>query len=184
MKEDTMKPWINSGYQIFAMEGPGGLKVERLARIIGKNKSSFYHLFSGLEIFTTALLEHHLKQAFIMAEKESNCKNRDELIEVIVTHKIDLLFNRQLRIHRDNQNFENCFLKTNQITGQSIIGIWSEIIGLKNNSHLAELVFRLSLENFFLQITEETINTNWLNAYFDEINKLIRAFQKTKIQRH
>ena len=66
------------------------------------------------------------------------------------------------------------------MTVKSIIGIWSEIIDLKNNSYLAELVFKLSLENFFLQITDETINHDWLNNYFDELRMLVRAFQKNE----
>ncbi len=180
MKEDVAKPWIIAGYQIFAYEGPTGLKIERLSKKISKNKSSFYHLFTDVEIFTDYLLKYHLEQAEIIAEKESNCLSKEELIDVLIEHKIDLLFNRQLRIHRENRNFEACFSKTSEMTVKSIIGIWSEIIDLKSNSYLAELVFKLSLENFFLQITDETINHNWLNNYFDELRMLVRAFQKNE----
>lgn len=56
----TQQPWITQGYATFAAEGPAGLKVERLAKNIGKNKSSFYHHFADLEIFTTILLKVHL----------------------------------------------------------------------------------------------------------------------------
>ncbi len=59
MKKEINKAWINAGYQIFAYEGPNGLKVERLAKAVGKNKSSFYHLFGDLEIFIDHLLKHH-----------------------------------------------------------------------------------------------------------------------------
>jgi AcrR family transcriptional regulator len=47
---DPKQPWINHGYRTFAYEGPTGLKVERLARQVGKSKSSFYHLFADLDI--------------------------------------------------------------------------------------------------------------------------------------
>lgn len=180
MKEDITKPWIKVGYQIFAYEGAAGLKIERLSKRIGKNKSSFYHLFTDVEIFTKHLLEYHLAQTEIIAEKEFNCSSKKELIDILIEHKIDLLFNRQLRIHRENSNFEACFSKVNQITGKAIARIWSEIIDLKNNAYLAELIFKLSLENFFLQITDETINHDWLNNYFDELRTLIRAFKKNE----
>lgn len=181
MKEDIIKPWIKIGYQTFAYEGPIGLKIERLSRGVGKNKSSFYHLFSDLDIFIEQLLEYHLEQVHLIAKKEYECSSKEELIEIIIEHKIDLLFNRQLRIHRENEHFSACFKKTNQISGQAMIGIWSEILNLQNNSYLAELVYQLSLENFFIQITDETINREWLNNYFDELSSLIKAFQKTKI---
>ncbi|MEM7514864.1 MAG: TetR/AcrR family transcriptional regulator, partial [Bacteroidota bacterium] len=57
--EKLIEPWLKAGYDIFSQEGPGGLKVERLARIVGKSKSSFYHHFADLEIYTSFLLEYH-----------------------------------------------------------------------------------------------------------------------------
>lgn len=171
-------PWISEGYQVFAQEGPTGLKVERLARSIGKNKSSFYHHFADLEVFTTFLLEHHLLRAEIIAEKESQCAHMEELIEVLVEHKIDLLFNRQLRIHRQNQEFAACFQQTNQHVAESILGIWAQMLELTENSYLAALVLKLSLENFYLQITEETLNREWLLAYFQQLREMVREFKK------
>ena len=178
MKE-IEKPWIEKGYRSFAYEGPNGLKVERLAKEVGKNKSSFYHLFADLEIFTDALLELHVEQALVMAEKEAACLNLEDLIAVIVEHKIDLLFSRQLRIHRENKSFEKCFTKSSELALSSIVPIWSKIIALEDNSYLAELVLRLSLENFFLQITDETLNPDWLNDYFNSIRNLVRHFKRS-----
>lgn len=175
----TQQPWIQKGYQTFAYDGVGELKIERLSKEVGKNKSSFYHHFADLEVFTTRLLEYHLLQAQIMAEKEANCSSLEELIEIIVEHKIDLLFSRQLRIHRQNPEFEECFTKINQITLPAFLRIWSEILDLKDNSHLSEMMLKLSLENFYLQITDETINHDWLNDYFNELKKLTREFKRT-----
>lgn len=175
----SQRPWIEKGYQVFAYEGPGGLKVERLAKGIGKNKSSFYHHFADLEIFTSLLVDHHLSQAYIMAEKEMNAANLEELIDIIHDHKIDLLFNRQLRVHREVKEFETCFMKTNEITGKAMAGIWAQAIGLQDNSYLANLVLKLSLENFFLQITDETLNPDWLHNYFQELRRLVQAFKNS-----
>ena len=86
------KPWIIKGYQVFASEGPQGLKIERLSKSIGKNKSSFYHHFADLEVFIQMLLQYHLKQAEILAIKESNCKTIEEFIQLIIEYKTDLLF--------------------------------------------------------------------------------------------
>ena len=44
-------PWLEVGYAIFSNEGPKGLKIEVLAREVGKSKSSFYHCFADLDIF-------------------------------------------------------------------------------------------------------------------------------------
>ena len=173
------KTWVEKGYSIFAHEGPNGLKVERLAKLVGKNKSSFYHHFADLTIFKTYLLDYHIDQSYILAEKESKCQSMDELIVIILDHKIDLLFNRQLRIHRDISDYEKCLEKVSQITVPGFIGIWAEIMGLKENSYLADLVLQLSLENFFLQINEKTLNEIWLKNYFNKLKSLVHALKKS-----
>jgi len=48
--------WIENGYKAFAYEGPTSFKVERLAKATNKNKSSFYHFFGDMEVFTNKLL--------------------------------------------------------------------------------------------------------------------------------
>ncbi len=179
MTNEIQIPWIQKGYQIFAYEGPNGLRVERLSREIGKNKSSFYHHFADLEIFTGILLRHHLDQVKVVADKEAHCGSLKDLVDVLTEHKVDLLFSRQLRIHRENAEFKACFVKTNEITVPAIIRVWSDIIELKDNSHLAGLVLQLSIENFFLQITDETLNRSWLHNYFDSIRILVKQFKKT-----
>lgn len=173
------QPWIDIGYQSFAYEGPHGLKIERLAAGVEKNKSSFYHYFADLEVFTNHLLRYHLAQAEIIAIKENACQTIEDFIDVLVAHKIDLLFNRQLRVHRENPDFESVFTKTNQITGRAIASIWPRLIGLDQHSQLANLFLNHSIENFYFQITDETLTRAWLRQYFDNLLLLVREFKKT-----
>ena len=177
MKE-IERSWIEKGYRVFAYEGPSGLKIERLSKEVGKNKSSFYHLFADLEVFTERLLTFHFQQAKIIADKESISKNERELIDIILDHKIDLLFNRQLRIHRDTPDFKSCFNKINQISIPAMLPVWKKIIGVSENTSLAQMVLMLSLENFFLQITDETLNETWLKTYFATIREMILHFRQ------
>ena len=171
--------WIKTGYRIFAIEGPNGLKVEKLAKISQKNKSSFYHFFSDMEIFISKLLKQHIEQILIIAEKETDTKSINDISEILIEHKLDLLFNRQLRIYRDILHFKKCFLKTNEILMPAFLPVWKEIIGLNENSYLAQMVLLLSIENFFLQITNETLNEIWLKKYFSEIKTMVSFIQKS-----
>jgi hypothetical protein len=34
-------------------------------------------------------------------------------------------------------------------------------------------VYQLALENFFLQLTEATLNREWLSTYFDQLTRLV-----------
>jgi len=171
-------PWIQQGYRLFAYEGPQGLKVERIAKAVGKSKSSFYHLFADLEVFTEQLLTFHTAQAQLIADKESQAQGEQELIAIIVAHKIDLLFNRQLRIHRENADFERCFHQINQISVPAIMPVWKQIIALPDHSALAQMVWHLSIENFFLQITDESLNEAWLATYFANIRSMVYHFKQ------
>lgn len=179
MKE-IEKVWLEAGYKCFAYEGPKSLKVERLSKEIGKNKSSFYHLFVDLEIFTERLLELHLNKAKAVSKKESGAKNERELISIILEHKVDLLFNRQLRIHRDHLEFKECLDDIIQFSVPGLLPIWKNIISLKENGALAQMVLHLSLENFYLQITDDTLNKIWLKAYFANIRQMVSLFKKSK----
>lgn len=170
-------PWIEAGYGIFAKEGPSGLKIERLSRLVAKSKSSFYHHFADMEVFNSFLLVYHLEQSELIAEKEMRCADMEELIAVIVEHKIDILFNRRLRIHREVREYEDCFNRTSEIIAGAIAGVWAPFLGLEDNSYLAALVLKLSMENFFLQITEQTLETEWLRQYFHELRHTIQAFR-------
>lgn len=178
MTKDNKLPWILIGYNIFSKEGPIGLKVEIIARKVGKSKSSFYHHFADMEIFTEALLNHHLERAVVIAEKEKQCKNVvPDLLNVLIEVKEDLLFNRQLRINRQIPAYKMCFEKSSKAVGEAILGIWADMLGLGDNSHLAQIVLNLSLENFYLQITEDTLTYDWLVNYVQDLKTMVNAFQ-------
>jgi AcrR family transcriptional regulator len=55
-KTNFRDSWLSSGYELFAQEGPDGIQVERLARILNLNKSDFYHYFGEIENFLLELM--------------------------------------------------------------------------------------------------------------------------------
>ncbi|MEY3242408.1 MAG: hypothetical protein RIR11_3847 [Bacteroidota bacterium] len=169
--------WIKTGYEAFALLGQNGLKIEPLAKKVGISKSSFYHHFADTDIFLEYLLDYHIQQSYIMANNEKRAQNIDpELINVLLEHKTDLLFNRQLRILRADKQFNNILLKSNQITGDYFVMIWVKDISPKLNRQQLEGIFELALENFYLQITAENINYKWLSNYFSNLKKIISNF--------
>jgi AcrR family transcriptional regulator len=171
------EPWLEEGYRFFANEGPSGLRIERMAKAVGKNKSSFYHLFADMEGYKEQLLAYHVQRSGAVANKEANATNERELIAVIIEHSIDLLFSRQLRVHRANPDFERCFNQVNELSIPAVLPVWQKIIGITENTALARTVLMLTLENFHLQITEENLNSTWLAAYFEGIRAMILQFR-------
>ncbi len=182
MTSDSKHPWILAGYHQFAIEGPSSLKVDTLARGLDKSRSSFYHHFADIDIFIEALLAYHLECARIMIEKERNCTSFDpELITVLLEHKQDLLFNRQLRVNRKEPLFEATVQKVDGMVGDSIVTIWAEAIDLQEQNHLAKMILGLVQENFFLQITEETLTKEWLRNFIHQIRVMVQHFRMQEV---
>ncbi|WP_394751001.1 TetR/AcrR family transcriptional regulator [Spongiimicrobium salis] len=174
---DNGKIWIEEGYHFFASQGPGEMRVERLAKTIGKNKSSFYHFFATIEILQEELLQYHLTQICAMANALEKAITLEDLTAILLDNKTHLLFNRQLRIHRQKPEFEHYLHKTNAVAGTAIMEVWKNMLELKNNSYLARLVLKLSVDNFFLQITEAQLDRDWLNTYFLQLREMVQAFK-------
>lgn len=178
MTRDTKQHFLQIGYERFANAGPVGLKVEILARQAHISKSSFYHHFADMEVFTEILLAYHLQQVARIAEAERQCQRVvPDLLTYLLTIKADLLFHRQLRIHRHIPAFGEAFLKANALVGNAITGIWAEYIGLDTNTDLARLVLNLSLDNFYLQLSPDTLTYDRLFQFITELRTMVQQFR-------
>lgn len=177
MTKDSKEIWIKEGYKIFAIYGQSGLKIEPLSKSIGKSKSSFYHHFADIEIFVDYLLKYHGEQSKIIAKKEHQAKNIDpELINILLEHKTDLLFNKQLRINKNIKSYGLTLDRSNELVGNAFINVWLIDLGLQLSQKKIEAIFALALENFFLQINTETLNYEWLSIYFKNLKKIVTDF--------
>lgn len=169
--------WIAIAYEQFALQGWKGMNIDGLSQLVGVSKSSFYHHFADMEILMALLLEHHLVQAKILSQKESLAKSIEpELLNILCEHRIDLLFSRQLRIHRDNAVFANTISKTDQLVGDAIFLLWVRELNPKLGKNQLQSIFELALENFFLQMTPENFSMAWLSSYFANLKKLSAQF--------
>lgn len=179
MTSTRKQPWIQAGYILFAEAGPDGLQVEVLARRVKKSKSSFYHHFADLDVFTELLLQYHLDQAKRVAQREALCQNIvPDLIHLLLDVRHDLLFNRQLRIHHHVPAFKTCFNRTNQYLEDAFLNVWAKDLGLAGRVELARDVLSLVLDNFFLQLSATSLTYDWLRNYFGDIHRLVANLTK------
>jgi len=82
------------------------------------------------------------------------------------------------RVLRDIPAFKRCFDRTSSYVGQTILTIWASELNLVNNSDLAQMVLNMSLDNFFLQITDKTLTYDWVVDYVNELKTMVIAFQR------
>lgn len=177
MKINSKEIWIKAGYEIFALGGQSLLKIEPLAKKVGKSKSSFYHYFADLDIFIDSLLELHIEQSHHIATKERQANHIDpELVNILVEHRLDLLFNRQLRINKNIKSFSATLNESNKIVGDAFLKVWVKDLNLQLSRKQIEGIFTLALENFFLQINTENLNYKWLSEYFANLKAIACSF--------
>ncbi|MCU0402722.1 MAG: TetR/AcrR family transcriptional regulator [Algoriphagus sp.] len=165
--------WIEKGYESAALSGLDSLKIEHLAKLVSISKSSFYHHFADLEVFEQELLNHHLQQAELIAQKEKQAKRIDpELIQILLDHPIDLLFHRQLRFHRNRPAFNLTVEKAEQLIGEELLELWIKDVKISMTKKQLQGIFSLAMENFYLQLLPENITKDWLSGYFSQLRKI------------
>lgn len=170
--------WLEQGYLAFAMAGKAALKIEPLAQQVGISKSSFYHHFADLDVFMEQLLALHLQRSGALAAKERNATSIDPaLIEILVEHKTDLLFSRQLKVHPNEPAYQQVLQQTQQLIGNDFVKLWARELQWKGPMQQLEVLFALALENFYLQMSAETLEPQWLRNYFSQLASMLRVFQ-------
>ena len=151
-----------------------------LARKVGISKSSFYHHFADLDIFTEMLLEYHLEKTGELAIKVKSCKVMvPDCLLMLAEYNIDHLFNRQLRNYRDNYAYQLCFERATDMVLDEFIGIWAEMHGLTNHPQIAKSVLKVVTEIFYHRITPETLTYEWMVAFLYEMNDFIQGVIKS-----
>ena len=158
--------WIRTGYERFGKGGTNALLVEQLAQTVGKSKSSFYHHFGSTEIFLEALFEVHRERVLELAEKENQARGLfPDLVLVLSQHANDLLFSRSLRIQRMHPGFEALIQWSDEQIGPGFLALWQREVEHLFSIGQIQSFLKIALDNFYLQMTPESISTQWLNQY-------------------
>lgn len=180
MGRPNEEPWIEVGYKAFALHGPDALKVEQLARDVGISKSSFYHHFADIPVFVERLLDHHRSRAQGIARKAETCKRFDpDVIHVLVAHRLDLLFQRQLRLRRDQAEFQRCFRQANDTVVNVFIPLWAEALGIPGRSGPAREMFDVVTDVFYQRLTNDNLTYEFIIGLLKEIEVFIKHAMKS-----
>jgi AcrR family transcriptional regulator len=154
----SIQKWIEAGYELFAIDGPDGIQVEKLSRILGLNKSGFYHHFGDRESFFNLMIQHHylLNQQF--CDGISVADNFiPGFINLAIKYKIPVLVQMQLRRHEDVPIFRVAFDTCKKRNLPYIIPLWADYLGISDNPPLAAELYTIFQEIFFMRITPENL---------------------------
>lgn len=171
-KGDSSSAWLNLGYELFSEEGHEGLQVERLSRILGKNKSGFYHFFGDKDNFLERLMENHLKReedllsAFVKIDDFN-----PRFLQYMVENKQTILFQTQLVKNRDMRLFQDTFAKVNGLIENAVMPIWMSYLGVPHD--VALKYWGVIRDTFYARVTPKSFNLDWLSSFASEVKAIL-----------
>lgn len=173
----TKLTWIIAGYNLVSDAGFDALKVEHIAKEIGKNKSSFYHYFGDLENFELELVAYHFELSKAFSINVQACESIiPDLVHVLIEHKTDIFFHKQLRLKIETADFKKYQESVFKLFEQSMLENWQHFTQL-DNAFLATKFLNLISENFLLQITKKNYHFEWLKQYIIDQTQLLREIK-------
>jgi AcrR family transcriptional regulator len=178
MNENREK-WIHEGYSLLAKEGHAGIQVERLARIIGVNKSGFYHHFGDRDCYLEELTKHHegLTKKFI--NEVTHLKHFDpDYFEVLVEYKDSFFVNMHLGRYRVNPKFKEAHNSGRNENEKKILPLWEEYINVTDNHDLAFEIWKVVRDAVFLRLTYNDMNVESINNAINDIKGIFERLKK------
>lgn len=161
--------WVIAGYEEFALHGLDGIKVERLAKKLNRNKSSYYHFFLEQPFFYESLIDHHVKVSQLIKTRMSQIQSFDpDFLQILLDFRTAILVHSQLVTYRKIDLFAKYYGLVNLIVETAVIPKWSEYIGLKSNHKVAAKLFEIFQDMFYSRITPELMNEDFLRGVITE----------------
>lgn len=174
-RESNSSRWVEEGYSFFAKEGPNGIQVERLARVLQRNKSGFYHYFGDIDGYYERLLDHHKRMAQLYLEDIRSIETIDpEYLHLLVQHKVTTLFHMQLLRNKDNPTFMKLVEMVDNEERVVLQDLWSDFLGLHDKPALAMRYFDIVNAMFYARIRFDNFDFPFLQTLSTKARALVR----------
>jgi AcrR family transcriptional regulator len=124
--------WLKAGHAGFTRFGHDAIKTDRLARDVGKSRSSFYHLFGDREDFWNDLVEYALGITRQFSEETKDMQNFfPEYAESCIKYKDMIFFNRYLFLHRETDALcRSAWKRISDFVDDKTEELWMKMIDL------------------------------------------------------
>jgi AcrR family transcriptional regulator len=172
-KSNSKEQWVETGYNVFAKDGLPGIRIEALARMLGLNKSSFYHFFGDLENYKAELIRYHFTNADHLLADISLCTNFDpDYLNTLVRHKVAVIVHMQLVTNRTVPLFFDAYERINDMVDPKAVPFWAAFIGIPHNPELALEYWKVIRDMFYSRVSLDNLNYPFLQNLTQEAKVL------------
>lgn len=176
VSEITQK-WIEAGYELFAYAGPKDFKVEKLANLLGLNKSGFYHYFVDRDTFFAELMKYHVQNGIKFAHEVSLLNDFiPGYINLLMKFKTGVLVQKQLRNNANVPMFKECYHTIKKGNNIHQIPLWARYLNLTEHQLASEL-FDMGMEVLMTRMESEKITTDFLSGVFEGIKHTVEKLR-------
>lgn len=162
-KTKSYTSWVKAGYELFALEGPEGIQIERLARILDLNKSGFYHYFGNHDTYFQHLMQYHLLQADLLVEHLSTIHNYiPGCIQLLADSSTPILVQKQLQRLSHISLFEKTYVGVNDKIDHALLIPWMNFIEMPDKPTLAKQFLELVRDTLYARATPGTLSFEFL----------------------
>jgi AcrR family transcriptional regulator len=172
-KQKNQSLWTEEGYQLFAEEGLDGIQVERLARILGLNKSGFYYYFSDLEGYCTELLSLHQNKISEFLREVRQIKKFDpDYLQLLMKHATTFMFQVQLTRHKSKSSFYEASEIVDHRINLAVRALWSEYVDDPGHSDLSIRYYYIIRDMIYARISFRKLEYDFLRSMVSEARAL------------
>jgi len=131
---DTKHIWFATAHAEFARKGENALKIDVLAKAVGKSRSSFYHLFGDMEEFTQQLMDYDLEITERFTDEGKSATNFfPEYAEIMIRYKDMLFFNKHIFLGRtSNKKYAETWEKIASRVDNKTEVLWMKLVNLED----------------------------------------------------
>jgi AcrR family transcriptional regulator len=175
----SLKKWIEAGYGLFAKEGPDGIQVEKLARLLDMNKSGFYHYFGDHEIFYYELMEYHLQVMARFCDEISFLHYFDpDYFNLLIKYQTSIFIQMQLSRHEDIRIFKETYITVKERNDRKFMHLWADYINLSKNDPAALKLWNMVRDVFFLRLLPGNMNLEFMRSLTEEAKDIVFRIQR------
>jgi AcrR family transcriptional regulator len=167
--------WLDAGYDLFIDQGHYGINVEQLARVLGRNKSAFYHYFGDKETYLKFLLKYQVTKVDSFIHEIKVIDQYDHYIHLLIKHHRIILFNSQLIKNCNHKLCDQTLQEIHLRMDECILPMWSKYVGLEHDPDLSKRYHTIIRDYMYIRVTPELFNYDFLSALANEARLIVKG---------
>ena len=179
-RTDKQQKWLEAGYELFGMYGPNDFKVEKLASLVGQNKSGFYHYFLDRESFFVELLKYHEQNSIQFVYEITDLDQfLPGFIDIIIRYQAGVLVQLQLRRNQQIAYFKNCYLSVKKRSDAAHLTLWSNYLEI-DDPGLALDLYDIATDSIIARMKSNQLNFDFLLGIYEGMRKTVKRLKMSK----